>query len=203
MRLVKLLNDFSYLCASFVYRCLKMEGFDIEFVKLKNGIHHFEYQFNVAFFYFFKNQDINSARVTVKVSLDKLDTLLRLDINGEGKIGLVCDRCLSDVEYPVNNHFKVIYHLNAIEDKIDEAQEVNLDIFYLSGSQFKINIAESIYQSFLTEIPMVKRCDDIEGEECSTEMLDALGSLEDSKKVKNEIDPRWEELKKLLNKKEK
>ena len=50
---------------------------------------------------------------------------------------------------------------------------------------------------------MVKHCDDIEGEECSTEMLDALGSLEDSKKVKNEIDPRWEELKKLLNKKEK
>ena len=154
-----------------------MEEFDIEFVKLKNGIHHFEYQIDAAFFDFFKNQDISSAKVVVKVSLDKLDTLLRLDINGDGFIGFICDRCLSDVDYPVNNQFKVIYHLNAIENRIDEAQEVNLDIFYLSGAQFKINIAESVYQSFLTEIPMVKLCDDIEGEECSTEMLDALCSL--------------------------
>jgi len=180
-----------------------MEEFDIEFVKLKNGIHHFEYPIDIAFFDFFKNQDINSARVVLKVTLDKMDTLLRLDINGDGFIGLICDRCLSDVEYPVNNHFKVIYHLNAIENRIDEAQEVNLDVFYLSGAQFKINIAESIYQSFLTEIPMVKRCDDIEGKVCSNDMLEALDSLEDSTDAKNEIDPRWEELKKLLNKKEK
>lgn len=73
---------------------------------------------------------------------------------------------------------------------------------YLSGAQFKLNIAESVYQSFLSTIPFVKRCDDVEGQQCNEEMLERLDSLEDSKENTNETDPRWEELKKLLNKKE-
>jgi uncharacterized metal-binding protein YceD (DUF177 family) len=180
-----------------------MEEFDIEFVKLKNGIHQFEYQLNKSFFDFFKNQEVNNAIISVKAVLNKFDNLLQVDIEGTGNIEMTCDRCLSDVSYPVENRFKSIYHLNSIEEKIDEAQEVNLDVYYLSGSQFKINISESIYQSFITEIPMVKRCDDIDGKECNPDMLDKIDSLEETNSDKNEIDPRWEELKKLLNNKEK
>jgi len=180
-----------------------MEEFDIEFVKLKNGIHQFEYQLNGSFFDFFKNQEVKNASISVKAVMNKFDNLLQVDIEGTGTIDLICDRCLSDVTYPVENNFKSIYHLNSIEEKIDEAQEVNLDVFYLSGSQFKINISESIYQSFITEIPMVKRCDDVEENECNPEMLDKIDSLEEAKSDGNEIDPRWEELKKLLNNKEK
>ncbi len=177
-----------------------MSNFDIEFVKLENGIHSFDYAIDGSFFESFKNLDIKGAAVNVNVILTKSDTVLYFDIKGEGYLNFLCDRCLSEMEYPVNTDFKVIYHLNAVETKIDEAQEVNLDIFYLSGSQYKVNISESIYQSFLSEIPMVKRCDDIEDTECNSEMLDCLNEFEDSKEEKSEIDPRWEELKKLLNK---
>ena len=180
-----------------------MEEFDIEFVKLKNGIHRFEYQINRSFFDFFKNQEIIAADVQVLAVLNKLDNMIQVDIDGLGTLGFTCDRCLGGVNYPVKSQFKVIYHLNSVENKTDEATEVNLDIMYLSGSQFKLNIGESVYQSFLSTIPFVKRCDDVEGQKCNEEMLKRLDSLEDSKESTNETDPRWEELKKLLNKKEK
>ncbi len=177
-----------------------MNNFDIEFVKLENGIHSFQYEIDGSFFESFKNLDIQGAHVDVRVSLNKTESVLYFDIQGKGYLNFQCDRCLSEIQYPVNTDFKVVYHLNAVESKIDEAQEVNLDVFYLSGTQYKVNIADSIYESFLSEIPMVKRCDDVENNECNAEMIDCLEDLEENKEGKNEIDPRWEELKKLLNK---
>lgn len=177
-----------------------MEEFEIEFVKLENGIHLFEYPINVSFFEFFKNIDVNAAQVTVKLELNKLDNLLQIMIQGSGVLEMTCDRCLSDVSYPVENNFTVIYHLNAAEDKIEEAHQVNLDLFYIKGNQFSVNVAESIYQSFLTEIPMVKRCDDIEFGACSDDMINKIENLERSNEQKLESDPRWDGLKKLINK---
>ena len=177
-----------------------MEEFEIEFVKLENGIHLFEYQINETFFDFFKNIDINAARVSVKLELNKLDNVLQIFIEGSGILQMTCDRCLGDVIYPVDNDFTVIYNLNAAEDKIEEAHHVNMDLFYVKGNQFSVNVAESIYQSFLTEIPMVKRCDDIENGAWNDEMINKIENLESSNEQKLESDPRWDDLKKLLNK---
>jgi uncharacterized metal-binding protein YceD (DUF177 family) len=177
-----------------------MEEFEIEFVKLENGIHLFEYQINASFFDFFKNIDINSANVLVKLELNKLDNVLQIFIQGAGVLQMTCDRCLGNVDYPVDNEFTVIYNLNAAEDKTEEAHHVNMDLFYVKGSQFSVNVAESIYQSFLTEIPMVKRCDDIDNGACDDEMINKIENLERSNEQKLDIDPRWDDLKKLLNK---
>lgn len=177
-----------------------MKEFEIEFVKLENGIHSFEYQINAAFFDFFNNVDINTADVKVKLELNKLDNVLQFFIEGSGILKMTCDRCLSDVNYPVENDFTVIYHLNAAEDKMEEAHHVNMDLVYIKGNQFSVNVAESIYQSFLTEIPMVKRCDDVENGTCNDEMINKIEDLDSSNDQKNENDPRWDGLKKLINK---
>jgi uncharacterized metal-binding protein YceD (DUF177 family) len=47
---------------------------------------------------------------------------------------------------------------------------------------------------------MVKRCDDIDNGACDDEMINKIENLERSNEQKLEIDPRWDDLKKLLNK---
>ena len=78
-----------------------------------------------------------------------------------------------------------------------------MDVFYLTSSTFKVNISESIYESFLPVIPMVKKCEDIPGLECDPDIIDWLDSEKNTQGEQTDTDPRWDALKNLLNKKEK
>jgi uncharacterized metal-binding protein YceD (DUF177 family) len=73
-------------------------------------------------------------------------------------------------------------------------------LIYLRSSDFELNLASSIYESFLPCIPMVKSCETLENKDCDdsvTRIINQDGNNDDS------VDPRWEKLKQLLNKKEK
>lgn len=172
--------------------------FDIEFVKLKNGIHSFEYRLNDLFFEEFANSEINGANVNVKLEITKSDSLMIADLHCDGVLKLACDRCLGTLDYPVTTQFKTIYHLNAAVEKIDEASEVNVDIVYLNASQYKINVATSIYESFLPALPMVKKCEDVANGRCDEDMLQRLSKEYTDLSQPESSDPRWDELKKWL-----
>jgi uncharacterized protein len=180
-----------------------MEGFDIEFVKLKNGIHTFQYEIGKPFFDFFQNSEIQGAKMMFTATLNKNDTTMVVDLHGTGTLDFHCDRCLKVHAYQVIPEFKILYHLNSIDNIKNEGVELNVDVFYLTSSTFKVNISESIYESFLPVIPMVKKCEDIPGLECDPDIIDWLDSEKNTQGEQTDTDPRWDALKNLLNKKEK
>ncbi len=180
-----------------------MVEFDIEHVKLQNGNHQFSYELDKQFFDFFENTEVLSVAVKSNVQIDKSDNMAIVDIDTSGELMLNCDRCLEALKYPVKTRFKVIYHLNSEFSKSNEAEEVGLDVVYLTANEFKFNIAKSIYESFLPAIPMVKNCDGTAEKPCNVEILKHLDNSQRSNdSVENKTnDPRWDELKKLLNNK--
>jgi len=62
--------------------------FEIAFVGLKPGLHHFEYQIDDKFFAQYESQDFTNCKATVKLELDKKNSfmLLKFDIDGSADL---------------------------------------------------------------------------------------------------------------------
>jgi uncharacterized metal-binding protein YceD (DUF177 family) len=179
-----------------------IEIFTVEFVKLADGHHEFDYEIDKTFFEYYENHDIVDAHLKVEMDIHKTGNMMIADIFTQGIFKLPCDRCLTELSLPVEAEFKLIYHLNA--DHITEIEVINdldSDVVYLTPQEFKINIAQAIYESSLMDIPMIKTCDDFSENSCDQFMLDKLnGTSSESTHV--QVDPRWEKLKNIFNNEE-
>ncbi len=174
--------------------------FNLAFVKLTNGEHQMTFEVNDSFFEYFGNQEISRASVTFLASIIKSDSMLIIDLKGNGSLVSTCDRCLNAVRFSVKPDFRVIAHMNSSEVETVSNDDINLQLIYLRSSDFELNLASSIYESFLPCIPMVKSCETLENKDCDdsvTRIINQDGNND------NSVDPRWEKLKQLLNKKEK
>lgn len=177
-----------------------LSEFDIEFVKLKIANHSFQYHIDNTFFEYFNNSDVLNADVEINVLLDRKENMLLLNIDGTGFLKMQCVRCLNDVSFNVKPSHKCIYHLNHENVNTDDKNPLDLDVIYLSSNEFKINIAQYVYESFLTQIPMVVHCELENDKSCDPKMLEKLNADSKDNKEK-ETDPRWDALKKLIDKK--
>lgn len=175
--------------------------FNLTFVKLPNGEHQFTYEVNDTFFEYFGNQEIRGASVTFFALITKSDSMLVIDLKGEGSLISTCDRCLNSVNFNVKPDFKVIAHMNSSEVETVSNDDINLQLIYLRSSDFELNLASSIYESFLPCIPMVKSCETLENKSCDDSVTRIINQNRDN--LEESVDPRWEKLKQLLNNKEK
>ena len=177
-----------------------LNHYNLTFVKLANGEHQNTYEVNDSFFEHFGNQEVSGASVSFKASIIKSDSMMIVDLYGNGVLTSTCDRCLNQLKFNVKPVFKVIAHLNSSEPDTLANDDINLQLIYLRASDFELNLASSIYESFLPCIPMVKSCELLENKDCDstiTSIIDKTDKPDDS------VDPRWDKLKQLINKKEK
>lgn len=171
----------------------QFEDFDIEFVKLKDGIHEFKYRLDKSFFDAFENEEVSSADIETTVTLDKRNQMLQLDLKMTGVVGLPCDRCLEYINLPVDTDYMLIFKISEHENV---ETENSYELIHISPHEFKVNPARAIYESILLGVPMIRNCDDLENKPCNNEMLNKLNELEKSEDP--EGDPRWNKLKDLL-----
>lgn len=176
-----------------------IEYLSVEFVKLKDGNHTFKYQLDKTFFEYFGNNDILDADLNIELDIQKNQNLMIMDIFTIGNIYDTCDRCLSKIGLAIDADFKIIYHLNSSIDSTNdtEIKDLNTDVVYLKPHEFKTNIAQSIYESSLMSLPMIKNCDELDVKPCDQGMLEKLERINQGE---TEVDPRWEKLKNILNK---
>lgn len=174
-----------------------LEEFDIEFVKLKDGLHEFRFRLDKPFFEAFGNEDVLAADVQVDVELEKFPTLMNLNMRMAGTTGLSCDRCLEKIDLPVDTRYMVIYKQES-EGSAVRKEDEDTDLVLLTSQDYKINIAQEIYESVLLAVPMIKNCDQLDQKPCNQEMLSKLNEL--AGEEDNQSDPRWEKLKELLKK---
>lgn len=174
-----------------------LEEFDIEFVKLKNGEHEFSYRLDKPFFEAFGNEDVLDADVLVNVTLEKFPNIMNLHMKLKGTTGLSCDRCLETINLPVQASYLIIYKQEA-EGQSLKHEEGDSELVILHPQDFKINIAQGLYETVLLAVPMIRNCDRLEEKPCNQEMLSKLNEL--SGEDETPSDPRWEKLKELLKK---
>ena len=164
----------------------------------------YQYQLDNQFFLDLDAPELQKGRVDVTLKVRKTSGIYQLDFHTEGMVVVVCDRCLDEMEQPIESDDRLRVKLGLEFSEEDDMVVVPEEDGY-------INVAWFIYEFIALSIPMkhvhapgkcnkdmvsklskhlrVKKDD-------SDEMQDVEEStLEESQ----EIDPRWNELKKILD----
>lgn len=178
----------------------KSKEYLIPFVGLKLGKHHFEYQINNAFFKDFEFQDYNNSNVKVQVVLEKKGTMLELTFKHVGTVNVPCDMTNEEFDLPIKGKMNLIVRFG------EEFNNDNEELLILPHGEHQIDIAQYIYETIVLSVPIRRIHPGIKDGSLKTEALTKLkeltireqkkGNTEEQKE--EDIDPRWDKLKKLL-----
>jgi uncharacterized metal-binding protein YceD (DUF177 family) len=160
---------------------------------LKEGRHTIDFEIDNEFFELFEESEIKEGRLIANIEMDKLSSHLDLVIRISGSVKVCCDRCLEMFFHPIvcENRLLVKYG-KTIED-------IDPDILSLPVGENELDLQQHIYEFIMLALP-IKRVhpDDKNGKStCDPDMLKKLEELIVDKEP--EPDPRWNDLKKLMN----
>jgi uncharacterized metal-binding protein YceD (DUF177 family) len=174
-----------------------ISSFEINIHGLENKTYEFEFEGGNTFFEAFEQDIVSDGKFKAKVMLEKTDSLIRLYVNIDAYIDMVCDRSLDEFTENFKIEEKYIYKFG------DEAKELSEEMEVIPFGTPKINIANLIFDFISLQIPMKKLHpqfrneddDDSDGIMVYTdENLDIVKEKSD-----DNVDPRWAALLKLKN----
>ncbi len=174
----------------------KLKEFIIQFIGLKQGEHNFDYKIDNKFFNLFEYDEFSNVNLDIKVVLNKKETLLELHFIASGTVNINCDLTNEPFDQVIENDFNLVVKFG------NEYNDENEEILIIPHSEYEINISQYIYELIVLSVPFKRIHPGVIDGSLNSEILKKLEelspkSLED--KTKNEdIDPRWNTLKKLL-----
>lgn len=166
-----------------------MESYRINILGLNLTIHQFQYGLGNEFFRKYDKGLVSEGNFTVNVTLDKRETFLETEFKIKGSVKLVCDRSLDEFEYPITITRKIIFKYG------DQEMEVSEDVMMIPHGTDSLEIGQYIYEFIALAIPMKKLHPRYQNESEEDQLIYTSDSNEEKKE--DEIDPRWEMLKKL------
>ena len=177
-----------------------MKEFLVQFSGLKLGKHQFEFLVNDTFFKHFDFEEFNHSEIKVKLLLEKKSTMLELHFSHAGTVNVPCDLTNEDFDLPIKGKLKLIVKFG------DEFNDENEEYIVLPHGEFQVNVAQYIYEMIVLSIPAKRIHPGVKDGSLQSEALHNLEKFsptENKEKETEEIDPRWESLKKLLTDKNK
>ncbi|RUT69871.1 DUF177 domain-containing protein [Flavobacterium cupreum] len=175
----------------------KTKEFLIPFVGLKLGKHHFEYQISNAFFENFDYDEFQSSDIKVSLVLDKKSNMMELDFKHKGTVNVPCDLTGEEFDLPIKGKMKLIVRCG------DEFNNDNEELLILPHGEHEIDVAQYIYEMIALSVPLKRVHPGVKDGSLQTEALTKLKELtvkeqKEESKQEEDIDPRWDKLKKLL-----
>lgn len=125
------------------------------------------------------------ADISVEAHMDFDGKELLVHLDASAVVTLECDRTLREFDHPVRGSFSVLY---APPETVDEEDVEQEDVVALDPTADEIDITKFVRDTILLAIPQRKIAPGAEQEDIQTE----YGQPGD-----DEVDPRWEALKKL------
>jgi uncharacterized metal-binding protein YceD (DUF177 family) len=147
------------------------------------------------------DEQIEVRRADVNVTLlvtRKSEDTFRLEISCDGTVTVPCDRCLDDLDLPV----EADYSLN-VEQMGTELDDTNDELLIVPADWRELDAAPLVRDTVLLSLPMT-HCHENE-DDCNAAVLDVLENHrveavpddDDQESETTGTDPRWEALKKL------
>ena len=173
---------------------MKLKEFFIPFSGLKLGKHKFVYEIDDAFFESFDYQEFNGASVNISAILEKMSTMMELEMKATGTINVDCDLTGESYDQPIDSDLKLVVKFG--EEYNDEDDE----ILIIPHGEHQFNIAQYIYEMLVLAVPQKRVHPGVEDGALQSDILDKLEELQpkEQKEPSEKTDPRWDDLKKLL-----
>ena len=163
----------------------------------------YEYQLDNQFFADLDSFEIQKGKLNVLLSVRRGSGIYQLDFQINGHVVVTCDRCLDEMEQPIECCETLKVKFGSEYTEID-------DLVVVPEEDGYINVAWFIYEFIALNIPM-KHVHP--SGKCNKDMVHTLSKhlrvvSDDDEHVdgeqdemydKREIDPRWSELKKILD----
>jgi uncharacterized metal-binding protein YceD (DUF177 family) len=183
---------------------------------MKTDVEEREFALNDKFFAELNGPEVQKGNLTVHLTVRRTSALYVLRFHTEGTILVPCDRCLDDMELPILTDDELKVKLGNTYNDEDEIIEIDENEGFL-------NVAWFIYEFIALNIPMTHVHEPGECNEAMVEELrkhlctqalddeedddswltddnaDNNGDGGDDDGASRPIDPRWNELKKILD----
>ena len=174
---------------------------------MRESVVSYDYHLDNQFFADIDAPQIQKGELDVQLTVKKGIGVFVLDFHTEGVVYVPCDRCLDDMEIPVDTD-------NTLKVKLGpEASEEDDEFITVDELDGFINVAWYVYEFIALSLPIQHV--HAPGE-CNESMIEALNKYlrtdsteeddddledegSDESDESGEIDPRWNELKKILN----
>ncbi|MEJ1221405.1 YceD family protein [Sediminicola sp. 1XM1-17] len=173
----------------------KHKEFAIPFSGLKQGKHEFEYKIKNEFFESFEYDDVNGANINLHVTLNKMSTMLELEMHAKGTVNVNCDVTNEPFDQKITSSLELVVKFG------DEYNDENDEILIIPHGEHQINIAQYVYEMLVLAIPQKRVHPGVLDGTLESEAIAKLEELQ-PKEIKenkgNNTDPRWDALKKLL-----
>ncbi len=188
----------------------KFDKYEIDLKGMRESSARYEFMLDNAFFAAIDVPEVQKGKVNVSLSVRKTSHGFNLNFHTEGVVIVPCDRCLDDMEQPVvsDDSFRVKFG--------PEYSEEGEDLVIVPEDKGTLNVAWFMYEFVALAIPMKHahapgQCNrDMnsrlhkylrvsEDELGMDEMGDSSDFVQEEEEVEKPVDPRWSELKKILD----
>ena len=162
---------------------------------LKEGQHTFDFEIGNEFFEEFEESEIKEGSLKAYIEMEKRSSHLTLLVRISGTVMICCDRCLEMFARPLQCENRLLVKPGKSISDDDP------DIISLSSDENELDLRQNFYEYIHLALP-IKRVhpDDKNGNStCNPEMLKKLKELLVDEEDEKHIDPRWDDLKKLMN----
>ncbi|HYD90769.1 MAG TPA: DUF177 domain-containing protein [Flavobacterium sp.] len=170
--------------------------FLIPFAGLKQGKHQFEFDIDKTFFDDFGFDEYNDVNIKVNLILEKQSTMLELAFKHKGTVNVPCDLSNEDFDLPVKGKLNLIVKFG------EEFNNDNDEILVLPHGEHQVDVSQYIYEMIVLSVPSKRVHPGIKDGTVAADMINKLNELSPKEKQveekKEDTDPRWDELKKLL-----
>ncbi len=173
---------------------VKQKEFDIPFSGLSQGKHKFDYHIKNTFFESFDYNEFNEADVNIHAKLNVMSTMLELDLSATGTVNVNCDITSESYDQDIHSDLELVIKFG------DEYNDENDEILIIPHSEHQVNIAQYIYEMLVLAVPLKRIHPGVIDGSLESEALEKLDELQpkEGKENKEDTDPRWDALKKLL-----
>ena len=162
---------------------------------LSQGRTEFRRRVGKEFFESFENSDILDAGLDVDVVVEKSGRFIGVDCGIKGTVTVTCDRCLEDLELPVDTGFALSVRFG--QPGSGEETEGEREVVVLPLGESDLDLSQTFYDYICLSLP-VQRVHDEGG--CDPRTIGYLSSEDDQKNDRKDSSTPFAGLGDLLGK---
>ena len=168
-----------------------LESYKIDLKGVKKETMSLDFDLNDDFFGALDGSQLEHGALHVSVSIRKMAGFFELLFHTEGSVVVTCDRCLDDMDQPIDTDNKLLVKLGDTYSEEDDTITVDENEGILDISWF-------IYEFIMLAIPIKHVHAPGKCNSAMTQKLEELsGAVRSGEEEEEAIDPRWEKLKNL------
>ena len=160
---------------------------------LATGKNEFSWKVGKEFFENFDNSEILDAEIDVQVTVEKSGRYVGVDCEAFGDVVVECDRCLEELELPVDVEILLSVKYGD-EESSEEPHPGEREVIFIPETEAELDMSQIIYDYVCLSLPLQRVHED---GECNPEAMKCLAG-EEVAEVQDDANNPFASLKSLL-----